>query len=207
VPAFLSHADLRVEVPGLGDVVVDIAYGGAFYAVVPASRIGRDFFEAPLDELHGAACAITGAIRGSVAIEHPDAADLGFLYGTIITDDAPHSERTFNLCVFAEGQIDRSPTGSGVTARLARDYARGLIAPGSSRLFAGPTGLPFSGEIVRRASEGPNDAVIVRVSGESFFTGSAEFAIEPEDPLRHGFLLPRKFDETRLMAAETGRFR
>jgi proline racemase len=197
VPAFLSHAGVRIDVPGLGDVLVDVSYGGAFYAILPASQLGLDFFATPLEQLHAAACPVTDAARRTITIEHPDAEDLGFLYGTILTDDAPPPQPTFNLCVFAEGQIDRSPTGSGVTARLARDHARGLIAPGTVRLFAGPTGVQFSGEVLHPADRSQENAVIVRVSGESSFIGEAAFAIEAEDPLRYGFSLPRNFDETR----------
>ncbi len=197
VPAFLSHADVRLDVPGFGEVLVDISYGGAFYAILRASELGLDFFATPLQKLHAAACAITDTARKAVTIEHPDADDLGFLYGTILTDDSPPPETTFNLCVFAEGQIDRSPTGSGVTARMARDHARGLIAPGVVRLFGGPTGIPFSGEIVRRADDVQESSVVVRVSGESSFIGEAEFVVEADDPLSYGFTLPRNFDEAR----------
>ena len=116
VPAFLSRRDATLEVPGFGAVTADIAYGGAFYAVLPASAISLDFFDTPFDTLVRAGAAITEAGRRQLAIVHPDAADLGFLYGTILTDDAPPPEPTFNLCIFADGQIDRSPTGSGVTA-------------------------------------------------------------------------------------------
>jgi trans-L-3-hydroxyproline dehydratase len=188
---------LGIDVPGLGEVLVDIAYGGAYYAILPASQLGLDFFTSPLQQLHGAACAITEAARRAITIEHPEPEDLGFLYGTILTDDAAPPESTFNLCVFAEGQIDRSPTGSGVTARLARDHARGLIGPGVVRHFAGPSGIPFSGEIVRRADHPQKTAVVVRVSGESSFIGEAEFTVEEDDPLRYGFSLPPNFQEAR----------
>jgi proline racemase len=126
VPAFLSHSRIDVQVEGFGTVHLDIAYGGAFYAILPSSTLGLDFFRTPIADLVGAATAITNAVRRSVSITHPDGADLSFLYGTILTDDAPAPAPSCNLCVFAEGQIDRSPTGSGVTARMARDHACGL---------------------------------------------------------------------------------
>ena len=123
VPAFLAIEDLSIEVEGLGPALCDVAYGGAFYAVLPSSRLGLDFFATPMDDLRRAAVTITAHIRKHTAIRHPVEPDLGFLYGTILTDDAPPPETTSNLCVFAEGQIDRSPTGSGVTARMALDHA------------------------------------------------------------------------------------
>ena len=195
VPGFLSHRDIDVEVNGLGAVRLDVCYGGAFYAVLPSSSVGLDFFATPIADLVRAATAITDAVRGSVSITHPEAADLGFLYGTILTDDAPASATTYNLCVFAEGQIDRSPTGSGVTARMARDHARGLIAEGQERAFHGPTGISFQARVVGSVDGPVPEAVTVRVSGTSAFSGRSTFVIEAADPLAHGFILPRAYGE------------
>lgn len=159
VPAFASHRDLLVEVGGgLGPVRLDIAYGGAFYAILPSTALGLDF-----------------------------------LYGTILTDGAPPPAPSFNLCVFAERQIDRSPTGSGVTARMALDHARGAIGTGVERTFMGPTGLPFGARVIREA--GSPGSVIVAVSGTSAFSGEATFRLEDDDPLAHGFALPRSYGE------------
>ncbi|HEX2554634.1 MAG TPA: proline racemase family protein [Microvirga sp.] len=195
VPAFLSHRDLVVDGGRFGGVRLDIAYGGAFYAILPSSALGLDFFATPIADLVAAATAVTQTLRGSVRITHPEAADLGFLYGTILTDDAAPPAPTYNLCVFAEGQIDRSPTGSGVTARMARDHARGLIAPGTERLFYGPTGLPFAGSVASHAPGPGGGSVTVRVSGTSAFAGTAAFVIEADDPLGHGFTLPRAYGD------------
>ncbi len=195
VPAFLARRDLAVAVPGLGEVSLDIAYGGAFYALVPSSRLGRDFFETPIADLADLAAAVTAALRARETIVHPEEPDLGFLYGTILTDDAVGAAPTHNLCVFADRQIDRSPTGSGVTARLARDHARGLIGEGAERRFFGPTGLPFIGRVIGPAGGGIAGAVRVEVAGTSFFTGTARFTVEPDDPLGHGFALPARYGD------------
>jgi proline racemase len=195
VPAFLSHRDLAVAVPGIGSVTLDIAYGGAFYALLPASALGRDFLATPLEELAALGARVTEAIRGRVPIAHPEEPDLGFLYGTILTDDAAIGEPTCNLCVFADRQIDRSPTGSGVTARMARDHARGLIAPGVVRRFLGPTGIAFTGEVVRPVDAPVAGGCVVRVGGASSYTGTARFRIEADDPLAHGFALPRAYGD------------
>jgi len=197
VPAFLAQRDAAIEVPGIGTVTCDLAYGGAFYAVLPASRLGLDFFDTPLDRLVAAGKAITEAGRQSLGTTHPDAADLGFLYGTILTDDAPPPAPSYNLCIFADGQVDRSPTGSGVTARMAADHARGLIAPGVERAFHGPTGIPFTATVIGEASAGTIPAVQVRVAGHASFTGTATFTIDPADPLGFGFTLPARYDELR----------
>lgn len=197
VPAFVLASDLAVEVPGRGTVVTDIAYGGAFYAILPAAALGLDFFAAPLAALQDAAGDLVDAIRASVAIRHPEEPDLGFLYGAIVTDGAPVGEESWNLCVFAERQIDRSPTGSGVTARMALDHARCLLRPGQERTFRGISGDPFTGRVTRDVPEGPAGAVRVDVGGRGFYAGRGSFVIEADDPLGWGFDLAGSFGEVR----------
>lgn len=184
VESFAYQLDAEVDVPGVGPVQLDISYGGAYYAILPASRLGMSLLESPLDDLIRAARRITDAAREQLPITHPDsgAADLGFLYGTILTDDAAIHEVTGNLCIFGDGQVDRSPTGSGVTARLALDYARGNIGVGQARQFRGLSGVPFDGTI--RSAHG--ERVVVTVAGQSYYSGQSEFVIEAEDELRDG---------------------
>jgi len=202
VPAFLSRQDASFEVPGFGRVVCDIAFGGAFYAILPASGIGLDFFETPLAELAAAGTAITAAGRKALDIVHPEEADLGFLYGTILTDDAPPPEPSYNLCIFAEGQIDRSPTGSGVTARMARDWARGLIGAGARREIIGPTGIGFRAALAEPVAGPTGPAIRVRVAGNAAYCGTATFDIDPQDPLGCGFVLPENYDALRRRTAD-----
>jgi proline racemase len=188
VPGFAAALDLAVEVRPFGRVVCDIGYGGAFYAILPASRLGIDLAATPIGQQRAAARAVTDAIRSQHAVRHPTEHDLGFLYGTILTDDVESQDRiSRNLCVFGEGQIDRSPTGSGVTARLAVDAARGLVQPGQQRHFAGPTGVPFTGAVIAEELLGGRRAFRVRVSGSAFYSGSATFTVEPDDTLQDGF--------------------
>jgi trans-L-3-hydroxyproline dehydratase len=196
VPAFVHALDVAVDVPGRGRVVTDIAYGGAYYAILPASRLGLDFFASRVDDLLDAAAALTDAIRAGMTIRHPAEPDLGFLYGTIVTDEALPGEESWNLCVFAERQIDRSPTGSGVTARMALDHARGLIGVGQGRVFRGISGEPFSGQVSRLEPALPG-AVRVVVGGQSYYTGRGRFTVEAGDPLGYGFALPKRIGDAR----------
>lgn len=189
VPAFAEGRDEAFDVPGFGRIVTDIAYGGAYYAILPASRFGLDLFETPVAKLVDAAAALTDTIRSQRKITHPEADDLGFLYGTIITDEAAVDQPSANLCVFAERQIDRAPTGSGVTARMALDHAKGLMKAGTTRRFYGIAGVPFDGSISR--VEG--SAVRVAVSGQGYYTGQGSFIIEEKDVLGFGFELPKHF--------------
>lgn len=186
-----AHAlrlDAEIDVPDFGRVLVDVSYGGAIYAVIPASRLGLDLFETPYEALVGAARNVTQAARDQLRIEFPKTPDLGFLYGTLLTDDSPPGDGrpTYNLCVFGGGQIDRSPTGSGIAARLALDYARGKIGYGREREFRGVSRQGFTGEIVREDEVG----ITVKVSGHGYYLGEAKFCIESDDPLGRGFTLP-----------------
>jgi trans-L-3-hydroxyproline dehydratase len=191
VPAFAYKLDAAVEVPGHGRVVLDIGYGGAFYAVVPAAAFGLAVKGSPVQALVEAAARVTEAAKAQVPIEHPDAPDLAFLYGTILTDgchgaaDAPSA----NVCVFAEREVDRSPTGSGVTARIALETARGRIGLGEVCRFESLTGAIFTGKALRPAAAGRHEAVVVEVGGRAHYTGTARFTAEAGDRIGEGFRL------------------
>ena len=191
VPAFAAALDTQVELPGGERIRCDIGYGGAFYAILPASRLGLDVATSTVGRLRAAALAVMAAVRARGEVRHPTEPDLSFLYGAILTDDtAPESPHpTHHFCVFGAGQIDRSATGSGVTARMAVDAARGLIAPGARRAFAGAAGVPFQGELLAEQRLGPHRAWRVRVSGTASFSGDATWIVQPDDPLGDGFAL------------------
>jgi len=195
VPAFVHVRDLAVEVPGWATITTDIAYGGAFYCILPASAFGLDLFETPVADIVAAAGALTDTVRNGMRITHPTEPDLGFLYGTIVTDEAGPRETSFNLCVFAERQIDRSPTGSGVTARMALDHAKGAVAAGQTRLVRSITGGTFSGRVIGPAPFPAAGAVTVAVGGTGHFSGEGTFTLESDDPLGLGFDLPTRFGE------------
>jgi len=191
VPAFAFALEKPVTVAGYGPLLVDIAYGGAFYAFAAADQFGLDVRESRTRDLVDAATAVTEAVKGQVPLHHPDDADLAFLYGTILTDggDADPTRPSANICVFADAQVDRSPTGSGVTARIALQVRRGQTATGEIRRFASVTGAEFTGKAVRLTQVGNYPAVTVEVAGRAHYTGEARFRVEPDDPLGQGFLL------------------
>ena len=189
VPAFLFAENVELDLGGFGPVTFDIAYGGAFYCLIDAAQFGLEFGVSAVRAFTDAADALTQAAK-SIALSHPDSPDLAFLYGSIITDggdgrDAPSS----NVCVFADREVDRSPTGSGVTARLAAMFAKGSIGHSETRIFESVTGARFTGEIARTERLGPHDAIIARVGGRAYYSGEASYVVEEDDPLGGGFLL------------------
>ncbi len=192
VESFVADADQIVSVPGLGCVTYDLAFGGAFYAYVDAKSIGLVCDSHHLGQLVEAGKAIKKAIIRDRSIEHPDpgAADLGFLYGTIFTAAAEVPEHhSRHVCIFADGEVDRSPTGTGVSGRLAILRARNELRVGESCVIESILGTTFEGRIDSEATCGPYDAVIPEVTGTAHITGVHTFVVDPLDPLFEGFLL------------------
>jgi proline racemase len=191
VPSFAYALDRIAPTRTWGPVTVDIGYGGAFYAVVPADSIGLDLHRSPMRQLADAGEEIARAVGEAVPIEHPREPDLAFLYGTILTDGGDGaSAPSRNVCIFAGRQIDRSPTGSGVSARLALQIARRRTRLDETRSFESCTGAVFTGKVLREAPPaGPHKAFVVEVGGIAHFTGESRFRFEADDPLRDGFSL------------------
>jgi trans-L-3-hydroxyproline dehydratase len=190
VPSFVVELDAELVVPGLGRVRYDLAFGGAFYAYVDAAALGLRCHADDYRLLIERGMRIKRAVMAARTITHPVEADLGFLYGTIFVgpagDPTAHSR---NVCVFAEGEVDRSPTGTGVSGRVALHHARGDLRLGQDIVVESIIGTRFTGRAVETVRFGPYDAVIPEIEGSAHITGRHEFVIAPDDPLRDGFLL------------------
>jgi proline racemase len=190
VPSFVASLDDRVQVPGVGDVRYDLAFGGAFYAFVDAASVGLEMTPERFRDLIAIGSAIKRAVMSAREIRHPLEPDLSFLYGTIFTGPALGSGAdSRNVCVFAEGEVDRSPTGTGVSARVAIERARGRLAPGGSFVVESIIGTRFVGRIARELEWEGYDAVVPEIEGSAWVTGRNEILIAPDDPLGEGFIL------------------
>jgi trans-L-3-hydroxyproline dehydratase len=189
VPSFAYLRDRSVEVPGIGSVRFDVSYGGAFYAIVDAEPLGLDLSEREYNRIIDWGRRIKTAVMAQFPIEHPVERDLSFLYGTIFTapaaDPRNHSR---NVTVFAEGEVDRSATGSGVSARAALHHARGELDAQQEITIESILGSTMSVRVVDTLKFGPYDAVVPEVSGMACYTGRHEFWFDPADPLRQGFI-------------------
>jgi proline racemase len=190
VPSFLYLREQHVDVPGIGSVTFDVAYGGAFYAFVDAEDVGLQLRPEHFNRIIEYGRRITRAVRSQFPIKHPFEEDLSFLYGTIFTgpavDGAHHSR---NACIFAEGELDRSATGSGVSARAALHFAKGELGLNECITIESILGSTMSVKVVEVTSFGPYDAVIPEVSGTASIIGRNEFYFDPEDPFRAGFII------------------
>ena len=190
VPAFLLSSDLETMVPGLGTVRCDIAFGGAFYAYVDAATIGLDLRPTNVARIIDLGRRIKDAASEAHAIRHPAGhSDLNFLYGTIFLGPGTEEIHSRHVCVFAEGEVDRSPTGTGVSGRAAILHARGELAEDQWISIESVIGTRFGVRVVGTTTVGGHPAVIPEVSGRAWVTGHHEFVIHPDDPLGHGFLV------------------
>ncbi len=191
VPSFLLGRDLMVDVPGLGTVRYDMAFGGAFYAYVDVAQLGLDITPHNQSQLIDVGMRIKRAVMASYTIKHPDGdPDLNFLYGTILVKMLPGSDvHSRNVCIFAEGEVDRSPTGTGVSGRLAIHHAKGELGLNETITVESLIGTAFTGRATSTTSVNGFPAIIPEVSGTAYITGRHEFLIDPADPLRDGFIL------------------
>jgi proline racemase len=190
VASFVLTLDETVHVPGLGEVRFDIAFGGAFYAFVQAQDVGLSCTPEDFRPLIEKGMAIKRAIMASRPIPHPFEEDLSFLYGTIFIGpplgEGAHSR---NVCIFAKGEVDRCPTGTGVSARLAIHHARGEVELNQPIVVESILGTRFTGRIIETTTFGSYPAIVPEVEGAAYITGRHQFLIDPDDPLRDGFIL------------------
>ena len=191
VTAFASHLDCRVDVPGFGWLAFDIAFGGAYYAIMPSSQLGLPFQTTPLQQLIDAGVRITSATRAAVTIAHPEEPDLGFLYGTILTDDAVTP--SCNLCILPKTRSTAPPRVAALRPawRWIMHAAESARRPSANSEAS--RGIGFSASIV----EVLGGSVSVRVEGTSSITHETTFIVEEGDPLGlgFGFELPATFGE------------
>jgi len=190
VPSFVYRRDRTVDVPGLGEIGYDIAFGGAFYAYCTTDSLGIEFGSTSVREFAEIGRDIKEAVSTDVDVTHPADEDLSFLYGVVISDRTEPSSAGFrNVCVFADGEIDRSPTGTGVSGHVARRADDGRLAPGESVTVESIVGSTFTGSYEAELSYKGYDAVVPVVQGTAHVTGTNRFVVDPEDPFGTGFFL------------------
>lgn len=193
VPSFVAGLDQTVEVNGIGIVTYDLAYGGAFYAYVDMAKNNFDFdlSKASYQKLIKTGMDIKKAvIKKDDSVAHPFEQDLSFLYGTIFTGESNHKHiDSRNVCIFADGEVDRCPTGSGVSGRMAIHYLRNEIKIGERMSIESITDSVFKGSVVEEIDFGPFKAVVPQVEGTAYITGMHTFVIDPDDAMKYGFIL------------------
>jgi len=190
VPSFVHSRGLSVGTLSAGEVVLDVAFGGAFYASVDARALGLAVEPANLTRFVELGREIKDHLNTTAEISHPLEPRLRDVYGTIFFEDAggPGLAQR-NVTVFADGEVDRSPCGSGTSARLALLHAVGGLATGETLDHSSIVGTRFEGRVVEETEVAGVPAVVTEVGGSAHLTGHHQFVLERDDPLGPGFLL------------------
>jgi proline racemase len=187
VPSFVLHGGLTVKLANRA-IRADVAFGGAFYAIVDSEAAGLPIDAAHLPELRRTGMEIKDAIESALTIVHPLDPGLGGIYGTIFTGP-PSDERADlrNVTIFADAEVDRSPCGTGTAAVMAVVDAMGLL--GSDRPFVHESliGTRFNGRVASRTQVGEYAAIVPEIEGSAWITGEHTFLVDDDDPLREGF--------------------
>ena len=189
VPSFVYRAGLPVAA-GDRTVPVDVAFGGAFYAIVDSEAIGVPLRRDSLATLRRTGMDIARTVERILRVVHPLDSGLEGIYGTVFTGMAEHGDADLrNVTIFADRQVDRSPCGTGTAAVMAVLDAMGLLDPQRRFVHESLAGTLFRGRLLRRTAVGDFEAIVPEIEGSAWITGEHTFLIDDADPLRNGFLL------------------
>lgn len=189
VPSFVFEASLPVAIGGR-KIPVDIAFGGAFYAIVDAEAAGLPIDAAHLPELRRVGMSIAREVERLRKVVHPNDPGLEGIYGTIFTAPAQLSHAHLrNVTIFADAEVDRSPCGTGTAAVMAVLDEMGLLARDTPFVHESIVGTTFSGRVVDRVQVGERGAIVPEIEGAAWITGEHTFLIDGDDPLSAGFRL------------------
>jgi proline racemase len=188
VPCFATHLDVPLEVEGFGTIAIDIAYGGMFYAMTDATKLGFALEPGEARELAVLGERIRLAARARYPVAHPENPAISGV--SIVQLHAPFTApggESRNTCIIAPGRSDRSPTGTGLSARLAALAARGLLKPGHRYDHTSLIGSRFEGRIVAPTQAGDLPAIIPAIRGRAWITGFHSYVVDPRDPYPAGY--------------------
>ncbi len=200
VPAFATHLDARIEVPTLGTVTVDVAYGGMFYVIAEAAPLGLRLTPDEAREIVRVAETIKAAAREQLPVVHPENPAIAGISIAQLSGEPlrPEAHRRNTVVVSTgkldwsrpatwTGALDRSPCGTGTCAKMAVLHAKGQLPLGQDFVHEGILGTTFTGRLLEETRIGPYTAVVPSLSGQAWITGFAQYVVDPEDPFPDGF--------------------
>jgi len=190
VPSFLYKGDVEIDVPKVGKLTVDIAFGGSFFALVRAKDLNVEIVPENASQLVRLGLKIRKAVNEQIDMQHPilsriKTCDLVEFYDESVSKEADAR----NVVIFGDGQIDRSPCGTGTCAKLATLYAKGEIKEGETFVYESILGTKFKGKIIDTMSLDDYNAIIPEITGSAYITGFNKIVIDERDPVKHGFIL------------------
>lgn len=189
VPAFVYKKDLEVEVEGYGTIPVDISFGGSFFALVDSKKLGKKVAKSNLDYFVDLGMKLIHTINQTIEVQHPyldiHTVDLAEFYGEA---DDPEADLK-NVVIFGDAQADRSPCGTGTSAKVAYLYQAGKLALNQPFIYESITGSKFRGVALKETTVGEYPAVIPMITGSAYITGVNTWVLDDQDPLEYGFLM------------------
>jgi proline racemase len=188
--ASYSHAlDQVVDVPGFGEVRYDIAYGGNFYAFVRLEDLGIAFERAQGQRMLDAGLAVMDAINEQNPVSHPENPAIDVCHHVYLEAPGSTARHSRHAMAIHPGWFDRSPCGTGTSARMAQLHARGLLAPGEDFVNESFIGSRFVGRILGETTVGDRPGILPEVTGRAWITGTAQYLLDPTDPYPAGFVV------------------
>jgi proline racemase len=189
VPAYLHLRDARVKVPGLGELTLDLAFGGNFYAILPAAAARLAVRPELHDAIVQAGLQIMDAVNDQLEFAHPDNPQISECRHVVFTEDAGGGQPARSAVAIHPGWVDRSPCGTGTSARMAQLAARGRLAIGEEFVHGSLIGTTFTGRLVDSTTVGDFPAVVPTVRGRAWLTAIGHYLLDPDDPFPAGFLI------------------
>lgn len=189
VPSFALALDQSVEVPGLGSVGYDMAFGGNFYAIVELEKLGLPFDRAAKQQLLDAGLAIMEAVDAHNPPQHPTRPDISGCHHVYLQAPGSTAQHSRHAMAIHPGWFDRSPCGTGTSARMAQLHARGELALDTDFINESFIGTAFTGRLVEKTGVGGIEAVVPTITGRAWITGTAQYMLDPTDPFPAGFEL------------------
>lgn len=189
VPAYVDALDRTVEVPGYGQLTYDMAFGGNFYALLPAASVGLAVGPANADAFVAAGLAIMAAIDATARPVHVEDPRISGCHHVVLHEPGRDGADARAATSIHPGWLDRSPCGTGTSARLATLHARGELALGEDFVNASIIDTRFTGRLVAETTVGGRPAVVPEITGRAWITGTGQYGLDPEDPFPAGFAL------------------
>lgn len=192
VPSFLYKADVEIDVPDVGRVKLDIAYGGNFYAILPAESVGLEISTEHVNKIISCGTKIWRAVNQQVDIHHPEEPEIDCVNFVEFSAPATHLKATMkNAVVVPPGGMDRSPCGTGTSAKMATLYSRGELGLNEEFVHESIIGTLYYGELIEETMIGKYPAVVPTIRGSAYITGIHQFVVDPKDPFPAGFRLEK----------------
>ncbi len=189
VPSYLHLRDAQVKVPGLGELTLDVAFGGNFYAILPATSAGLKVAPAAHDQIVATGLQIMDAVSEQLEFTHPENPDIAECRHVVFTAPAEDDRPARAAVAIHPGWVDRSPCGTGTSARMAQLAARGELAIGEDFVHGSLIGTTFTGRLVDTTTVGDFPAVVPTVRGRAWVTAMGHYLLDPDDPFPAGFLI------------------